>query len=63
MPFNILNTDRFGLPCYRRSFLSRGVIIISLIPSSEENAYLANKCAFLYSYKIKKHQVRRIGAF
>lgn len=63
MPFNILITDRFGLPCYSRSFLSCGVIIISLIPSSQENAYLANKYAFLCCYKIKKRQLRRIGAF
>lgn len=63
MPFKILNTDSFALPCDGRSFLSCGVIVISLIPSSEKNACLANKYAFLCRYKIEVPQIRRIGAF
>lgn len=63
MPFKILNTDSFGLPCDGRSFLSCEVIIISLIPSSEKNACLANKYAFLCRYKVQMPQPRRDGAF
>lgn len=58
-----LNTGRFGLPCYGRSFLSRGAIIISLNPSSEKIAYLADKYAFLCCYKIETPQLRELRFF
>lgn len=63
MPFKILNADSCGLPCDGRSFLRCGVIIISLIPSAEENACLANKYALLCCYKVEMPQIRRTGAF
>lgn len=57
MPFKVLNTDSFALPCAGRSLLSCGVIIVSLIPSSEKSACLANKYALLCRYKIKESWV------
>lgn len=57
VPFEILNTDSFALPCAGRSLLSCGVITVSLIPSSEKNACLANKHALLCCYKIKENWV------